>query len=30
MGMFSYTLDTSKTMRYWAEQIDAMKILPTD
>ena len=30
MFMFSYALDTSKTMRYWAEQIDAMKILPTD
>ena len=25
MFMFSYALDTSKTMRYWAEQIDAMK-----
>ena len=30
MFMFSYALDTSKTMRYWAEQIDAMKILPID
>ena len=30
MFMFSYALDTSKTMRYWTEQIDAMRILPTD
>ena len=30
MFMFSYALDSSATMRYWAEQIDAMNILPID
>ena len=25
-----YALDTSATMRYWAEQIEAMNILPMD
>ena len=30
MFMFSYGLESSATMRYWAEQIDAMKLLPID
>ena len=30
MFMFSYAHDSSATMRYWAEQIEAMNILPID
>ena len=30
MFMFSYGLESSATMRYWADQIDAMNILPID
>ena len=28
--MFSYGLESNATMRYWADQIDAMNILPID
>ncbi len=30
MFMFSYGLESSASMRYWADKIDAMNILPTD
>ena len=28
--MFSYGLESNATMRYWANQINAMNILPID
>ena len=30
MFMFSYGLESNASMRYWADQIDAMNILPMD
>ena len=30
MFMFSYGLESNASMRYWADQIDAMNILPID
>ncbi|WP_458402132.1 class I SAM-dependent methyltransferase [Candidatus Avelusimicrobium sp.] len=30
MFMFSYGLESSATMRYWADRIDEMRILPID
>ena len=30
MFMFSYGLESSATMRYWADQIDAMNLLPME
>ena len=30
MFMFSYGLESNATMRYWADQIDAMNLLPME